>query len=1129
MNPQSPSSADFPFRLESPAGLSMEVNANGSIRRMDHRDILLNLFLGTEIEGGPANLYLRRLGAIVESTPLLGARSPAVIHRDQRGMTASGEWLGIHFSVSLVLAKLAPTWFWHVVLKNTRDGAETVDLIYAQDLALAQYGAVRINEYYTSHYVDHTVLSHQQRGFALASRQNLSMGGRNPWTVIGSLGKGVSYATDALQFHGLATRAGQTPIGLTKGLPGAHLQHEHSLVAIQEAPMKIQPGALVKAGFFGWFEENHSAATSAADRVFIDKAIGLPEALPPPDLKATGGSKPAATLFSAAPLLEAQELTEAEIARLFGRERRAEEQEDGKVLSFFTGENRHVVLKAKELKALRPHGQILRTGYALIPEETSLTSTTWMGGVFNSMVTQGHVSINRFLSATHTCLSLLRGNGQRLFVKVEGSWHLLDVPSAFEMTPDSSGWIYKHAAGLIAVRSTAASERHELTLSVEVMSGKPVPFLLSNHVAIDGDDGSNTAAVQYIRDTDGVFVHPVPDSDVGRRFPEGGFRIEPLSGTVIERMGGDELLFLDGISRSQPYLCMISAPALSIGLRIKGRLISEEYVEAAGPDRTRFWTDITSGLRLYPPGGSPLAGRAESLGEILPWFIQNALIHYLAPRGLEQYTGGGWGTRDISQGPVEMLLALGRYEPIRDLLLRVFKTQNPDGDWPQWFMFFDRERNIRAGDSHGDIVFWPVLALAQYFTASEDRSLLDEKVPFFHPEGDHKAEKDSLWHHAERAISVMNGRVIPGTSLAAYGHGDWNDSMQPFDLTMRERLCSAWTVTLHYQTLTALCTALRRLGLGDRASGFEAMAEQVLKEFQHRLVVDGVIAGFAYFHDNGRIDYLLHPRDRITGVSYSLLPMIHAIINGLLTPEQAKKHLDLIQAHLHGPDGARLFDKPMEYRGGPMKHFQRAESAAFFGREIGLMYTHAHLRYAEALARYGDAEGFFQALCQANPIGIRTLVPAATLRQANCYYSSSDAAFSDRYEAFAEYGRVKEGGVPLDGGWRVYSSGAGIWTRLMMQNFLGLRREKSVLVIDPVIPRSLDRLRAELEWEGRWMEVTYRIESAGCGPTRVSLNGSDLPQVRGANPYRPGSAEIPMSAVRERLTAGTNRLTVHVG
>jgi cellobiose phosphorylase len=1129
MSPQNPCSAKFPFRLESPVGLSIEVNANGSIRRMDHGDILLNLFLGTEMEGGVANLYLRRLGATMEATPLLGPRSPAAICVDERGMTLTGEWKGVGFHVSLILAKTAAAWFWHVALQNRTGEAEDLDLIYTQDLGLAQYWAVRINEYYTSHYIDHTALSHEQRGLVLASRQNLLMGGRNPWTVIGSQGKGVAYATDALQFYGLATRAGQAPAGLIRGLPGARLQHEHSMAAIQGNPMKLEPGATIRTGFFGWFEETHPAATSAADLVFVDKALSLPEAAPPGDRKTSEGSRPAATLFSAAPLLEAQELTEAELADLYGQERRQEEKEGGRTLSFFTGANRHVVLKAKELKTLRPHGQILRTGCGLIPDEAALTSTTWMGGVFNAMVTQGHVSINRFLSTTHSYLSLLRGNGQRLFAELEGGWHLLDVPSAFEMTPDTSRWVYKHRAGMFAVRSAAAVDGHELTLALEVMSGQPMRFLLASHVAVNGDDGSNSVPVRCIQESDGVFVHPAPDSDVGRRFPRGGFRIEPLAGTVVERTGGDELLFLDGCSRNQPYLCMISALARSVGFRIRGQLISEESVEAAGPAKTRFWMDITSGIRLHPPENGPLAGRAETFGEILPWFIQNVLIHYLAPRGLEQYTGGGWGTRDICQGPVEMLLALSRYEPIRDLLLRVFKTQNPDGDWPQWFMFFDREQSIRAGDSHGDIVFWPVLALAEYLMASGDTSLLDEVVPFFHPEGDDKAEKVSVRDHAERAISLMNRRVIPGTSLAAYGHGDWNDSMQPFDPTMRERLCSAWTVTLHYQTLATLSAALRRFGLSDRASGFEVMAKKVLKEFQQRLIVDEVLAGFAYFHDNGDIDYLLHPRDRTTGVSYSLLPMIHAVINGLLTPDQARKHLALIREHLHGPDGARLFDTPMQYRGGPMKHFQRAESAAFFGREIALMYTHAHLRYAEALARYGDAEGFFQALSQANPIGIGDLVPSATLRQANCYYSSSDAAFQDRYQAFAEYDRVKKGEVPLDGGWRVYSSGPGIWTRLMIQCFLGWRPEHLVLVVDPVIPKALDGLRVEMEWEGHRMEITYRVQSAGCGPKEVKLNGADLPFARSTNPYRTGAAEIPASLLKKRLTSGSNRLSVHIG
>ena len=259
-------------------------------------------------------------------------------------------------------------------------------------------------------------------------------------------------------------------------------------------------------------------------------------------------------------------------------------------------------------------------------------------------------------------------------------------------------------------------------------------------------------------------------------------------------------------------------------------------------------------------------------------------------------------------------------------------------------------------------------------------------------------------------------------------------------------------MTLQYQTLTALAGAFHHLGLLEPVADIEALAKQVLEDFQRLLIVDGILTGLAHFRGDGRVDYLLHPRDAATGLSYSLLAMVHAIINGLFTPEQAGKHLGVIEQHLLGPDGARLFNWPMEYNGGPQKYFQRAESSTFFGREIGLMYTHAHLRYAEACWHYGDVESFFRALCLANPIGIRSLVPPATLRQANCYYSSSDAAFADRYDAYDRYDQAMRGMVPLDGGWRIYSSGAGIGIRLILCCFLGLRQEKSALVLDPAIP-----------------------------------------------------------------------------
>jgi 1,2-beta-oligoglucan phosphorylase len=293
------------------------------------------------------------------------------------------------------------------------------------------------------------------------------------------------------------------------------------------------------------------------------------------------------------------------------------------------------------------------------------------------------------------------------------------------------------------------------------------------------------------------------------------------------------------------------------------------------------------------------------------------------------------------------------------------------------------------------------------------------------------------------------------------------------------------------------------------------------------LVVDGVLAGLAYFHEGGKTDFLLHPRDTTTGLSYSLLPMIHAIINDMFSPEQARTHLTLIRDHLLGPDGARLFDRPMAYHGGLQTNFQRAETASFFGREIGIMYSHAHLRYGEALARFGDAGAFFHALCQLNPIAIRELVSTATPRQANCYYSSSDAAFKDRYQAFDEYDRVKNGTVALEGGWRVYSSGAGIGVRLIMQCFLGLRVETSFIILDPVIPVALDGLKAKLFLAGHTVTVVYHIKSVGCGPISIEINGEKLHFTREANPYRTGAARITMDSFTRRL-AGDDVMTISI-
>jgi cellobiose phosphorylase len=790
------------------------------------------------------------------------------------------------------------------------------------------------------------------------------------------------------------------------------------------------------------------------------------------------------------------------------------------------------VLPEKERTVLRSHGQILRSGEALVPEEESLTSTVFMGGVFHSMVTQGHVSINRLLSTTHGYLGLFRSHGQRVFVELEDGYRLLDMPSAFEMTPSSARWIYRHVGGTIEVRSWAATARHELWLAIDVLEGPPRRFLVSNHLAVNGDDGSEAIPARVARDAQGVAVSFLPDTDLGRRFPDGRFRFDPAPGTTFEQVGGDELLFEDGRSRAQPFLVLVSRETRSFALRMTGQLLgdSASTLTPANDSATgaEYRSRMTGALDLRDAEGAAQDAIAP-IAEVLPWFAHDALIHYLAPRGLDQYSGGGWGTRDVCQGPVELLLALGDTLPVRDLLLRVFRQQNPDGDWPQWFMFFERERGIRPGDSHGDIVFWPLLALGQYLLASDDASLLDESLPFFHPEGDARAEHASVLGHVERALALIARRVIPGTRLAVYGHGDWNDSFQPADPALAERLCSAWTVTLHHQMLATLADALRRAGRAGLADELAAQLPLIRGDFQRLLIADGVVTGLAYFGSDGAIEHWLHPRDRERGVGYSLLPMVHAILTDLFTPEQARHHVEVIRRHLLAADGARLFDRPLPYRGGIQRHFQRAETGTFFGREIGLMYTHAHLRYAEAMAHLGDAEAFFEALRKACPAHLQAVVPNARRRQVNCYTSSSDAAFPDRYQAATRYDEVRTGDVAVEGGWRVYSSGAGIAVRLVREHLLGVRLRNAELGIDPVLPRPLDGLRAKLAIAGRPVEVHYRVGARGFGPRALALNGSDLAFERSANPYREGGARVAMTALRERLRADANTLLVDLG
>ncbi|MES2996168.1 MAG: hypothetical protein V4733_05090 [Verrucomicrobiota bacterium] len=1087
------------MRITTHSGLSFDFHPCGTLHRIDHGSNLLNLYPGNPLDGGLTNVHLRVLGNTPACVPLFGPASTSRVGFSDRHMIASGNFRGLAYRVIFLPAENITAWFWHVEIVNETGAPVECDLILTQDTGIANYNLIRQNEFFVSQYIDHQALTHPRFGTCIASRQNQPMDKKFPWLLTGTLGRAVSFATDALQTHGHA-RDGNFPMR-TSGLPGTRLQHEHSLVSLQLEAFVIPPGESTRRSFFAIFQVDQPTRTSSEDLIFADQAAALPEARFP-DLPVVEMKTVVPNLFQTAENFPALELDDASLLGLLPNDQRhIERSKDDAVLSYFSGTDAHVVARAKESAALRPHGHMLRTGGGITPDESSLTSTVWMAGVFHSLVTQGHVGINRFLSSVRGYLGFYNSHGLRIFVETEDTWQRLALPSAFVIHRQSCRWIYHHQGDPITVTASASLDDH--TLVLDIVSANPRRFLLTFHLATNGDDGEVPLPADVEISSHSFRVRAARETEMNRRFPDGFFDVTFGKPVTIS---GDETLFADGNPHGLPFVCAITEKSAAVHCSLTGHLIPPEGNVLAGIADT--------GLEITPPSSRACEEKLARIATIAPWFAHNAFVHFLTPRGLEQFSGGGWGTRDVSQGPVELLLSLGHIDAIRDLLVRVFRQQNPDGDWPQWFMFFERERGIRPDDSHGDIVYWPLLALAQYLLAGGDPRLLDEKIPFF--SHDPAAPHETVREHMARALGVIRTRVIPDTKLAAYGHGDWNDALQPAKPEMREELCSSWTVTLNFQTLTALAAAFRFIGESKTADEFSAEAADVLADFQRLLMPGGTVAGLMWFGDGLQNPKpLLHPGDDETGLSYSLLPMIHAIINDLFTPAQARAHLDLIRNHLTGPDGARLFDKPIHYHGGERTWFQRAETATFFGREIGVMYMHAHLRYAEALARLGEAEALFEAVLQCIPIGVSEVIPPAAIRQANCYYSSSDGAFPDRYQADESYDDLIAGKVALEGGWRIYSSGAGIATRLIHQWFLGLRYEAGNLVVDPVLPPSLDGMTARFRVNGKMIHALYRVGTTGFGPSEISCNGQAVSFGRLDNPYRNGGALVPWNLIAD--------------
>jgi cellobiose phosphorylase len=1114
------------MKISNSIGLSAGFLNNGLVSAFDADPVKISLRTSSIYSGGSANIWLRKRGGQIEYRPLMGPGSDTRFRAGNNHFRVVGSWDGLEYECLLQLSAKSLSWKWSVDILNNSGEGQMLDLIYVQDIGLRVAGAGPVNEYYVSQYLERRILEDPVYGSVICCRQNMKEAGGHPWVMIACVNGAVAASTDGMQFYGRTYRQSGIPEGVVSDRLGGEYAGESSVAALQEVAFELPAGARHRSAFMAKFLRNHRPATSLSDLNRL--SVLLREFARQNVTEDTGyWVKPVTSLFNHPDFLQAEELNEAELDRFFGSERRHSEIYGGKLISFFSGDNNYIMLREKESLADRPHGHIMQAAAGFTPDERIMSTTAFAFGVFNSHLTQGNTNFNTLLSVCNSQFNLSPETGQRIFVEIDGKFRLLGVPSAFETGLNSCRWIYKQGDNWFQVSTWTSMKSPRVNMDFRVLNGEGVRLLVTH----DFDDLNGWLLIPGDAEGD-HFAIPDPESMIAERFPGARFRITVRTTGTGYRVCSDEILSSSNENKGDSLFILDVSKTAGFHISITGEVCGEEeFVDFNDPearwladslDARARWIDLSKGLSLEGEQADIAAIR-----EILPWYGMNALTHYLTPYGLEQFSGAAWGTRDVAQGPVELLLAMQKYAEAKQVLRIIFSNQDRDGGWPQWWMF-DSYREIRANSAHGDIVYWCLIALCYYIRVTGDIDFINEVIPFYNKRKASHPLKKSLGEHLNRLVKKVNKSFSPGTSLVEYGGGDWNDSLQPVNKNLARRMISAWTVEMNYQAFRDYAEVCLMMGDEVKARELNILCERIKSDFNTYLVKDGVVAGYVLAEGNGRFSLLLHPTDERTGIKYSILPMNRGILSGIFTAEQARRHQALIEEHLTGPDGARLMDRPLRYSGGIQTLFQRAESSTFFGREIGLMYVHEHIRYAEALAVTGQAEAFLKALRRAIPAGYREAVPCGDIRQSNTYYSSSDVIFRNRYEADRLYSEIKTGAVTLRGGWRVYSSGPGIYIGIIVTRLLGLRIELGNVIIDPVMPYSLDGFKAGMEVLGRSVTLTYHVREGNYGPKRIVINGMETPAGEEENPYRRGGAVLETGVFLAMPEKGENRVDIYL-
>ncbi len=987
---------------------------NGDVFDFMYHNIQINLQQGNDIDGQLSNIYLR-FNDDYRYYKLLNQTYYTHVYQFEQGMIYQGQVEDIHYTIKLTLYPSG--WTYDVSLSSSHQ--HKVQLYYGQDIGIQDINGILNNEAYIVQYIDFKSFSNDT-GFTLCARQNQ---GQPAFFQMGMREKTIGYVTDAMQFFTTKQKLdGKIHAMNLDVLENRVYQYESSYLTLQSDTIEVSNKSIT-CQFYGYFEPHHDTPINEPKTVkfpsFIPESLTLLERKPCQYLNAE--------------LLAGKSLDIVDIQSLYPQ-RSYEEFNNEQLFSFFLDDHTHVMTQQKEVTLERSQGHIILQGDILKASDHVHATTAYMSGVFMSHVSLGNTSFHKMLGDHRNPLLLHRMAGLRLYLKINGVYKLLGMPSLFEVGLQHVTWRYVLENDTLTITLSGHVDTTETLLSIHSNNNIQYEMVMTMQLLMGPQEWmydieiNETQNQLNIKMPDDSMAHPYYSDLTYSIQTNQQVTFNPITSGVIEGV----------FTLNNTFEIRIAGNYGDVAF---SNFTHDEAIESGKV----FYKKLLRNFDLSHP-----TKQVKADVHMVYWYAHNALIHYASPHGLEQYNGAAWGTRDVCQGPFEFFSAV-QYDPaLKHILLTVYGKQFLEtGDFPQWFMY-DKYSHIQAHESHGDIIYWPLKALAYYLRQTGDLSILSSLIPYFSLNDHANTQPYTLYEHVKHQINSMFNNVIH--DLPVYGGGDWDDTLQPANQTLKERMVSGWTAALMIQSIESFANEIKHFD-AVYAEHLNSLISNVKDARKKHLLPDDIPTGFVVF--NEKTTYLLHPRDTETMLSYRLLPLIRSMIAGLSSENQTKAYINIIDNHLKYPDGVRLMDKPVTYLGGYKKHFNRAETAANFGREIGLQYVHAHIRYIEAMLTTGYYNRAYEGLDMVHPIKLIETVKHASPRQRNTYFSSSDGWFYDRYDAKNNFHLLKTGDVPVKGGWRIYSSGPGILIHQIISGIYGIQRYHGKTIINPKLPNDL--------------------------------------------------------------------------